>query len=112
MNKRRTFSGIYALAVLILGVWLDEHGMKLASQIVVITALALLTPVGIAVVGKGFRRTSFWVALGCCVLFHALLLWHFLPSLPFSTLGVEILFGIPECFCFSLVSAKIVELYP
>jgi len=103
---------MYGLVILILGVWLDEHGMKLASQTVVMTALALLAPVGIAVVRKGFRKASFWIALGSCVLLHALFLWHFLPSLPFSTLGVAILFGIVECFGLSVVSAKIVELYP
>jgi hypothetical protein len=111
VNKRKLFSGMYGLAVVILGIWLDNRGMRLASQIVVISAFALVGPVGIVVVAKRFRKTSLWLVLGCCALLHAIILWRFLPSLPFSTLGVAILFGVVECFGLAFATAKVVEVY-
>ena len=74
------------------------------------TALALLGPIGIAVVSNKLLERPFWIALVTCSLLHGLLVWRFLPSLPFSTLGVAILFGALECFGLGIVSAKIVQL--
>lgn len=111
VNKRRVLSGLYGIAVVILGIWLDNHGMKLASQIVVITAIALVGPVGLAVAARGFRKKWFWLSLSVCALLHIVLLWSFRSSLPFSTLGVAILFGIVECFCLAFASAKLLDLY-
>ncbi len=111
VNKRRVLSGLYGLAVVILCIWLDNHGLKLASQIVVITAMALVGPVGIAVVAIGIRKKWFWFALGVCGLLHIVLLWSFRSSLPFSTLGVAILFGIVECFGLAFASVKLLDLY-
>jgi hypothetical protein len=111
VNKRKTISGMYGLVVVILAIWLDERGMKFASQIVVITAFALLGPVGVAIIAKALRKGSFWAALGCCAALHAVIIWRLLPSLPFSTLGVAILFGGVECLAFVIASAKVIKVY-
>ena len=112
MNKRKVLSALYALAVVAAGIWLDNRGMKLASQIVVITAYALIAPVGVAIVTRRLWKAWFFVVvLTACALFHTVLLWSLQGSLPFSTLGVAILFGALECFALALVSAKVSEMY-
>jgi hypothetical protein len=111
MNGRKVLSGLYGLAVVIFGIWLDSRGLKLASQLVVMTAMALLGPFGLALVAKGFWKTWFWIALVCCTLFHIALLWSFRTSMPFPTLGIAILLGIVECFALAFASAKVLDVY-
>jgi hypothetical protein len=111
MNKRKVLSGLYGLSVVAAGIWLDSHGMKLGSQIVVITAFALLGPVSVAVVTKGLWKAWFFVALVSCALFHAVLLWSLHSSMPLSTLGVAILFGVLESLGLAVASAKVSKVY-
>ncbi len=98
MNRRKILSGLYGLAVVIIGIWLENHGRKLASQIVVMTAIALLGPVGL-------------VALVCCALFHIVLLWSFRGSMPFRGLGTAIILGVIESLGLALASAKVFDVY-
>ena len=42
---------------------------------------------------------------------YIVILWSFRSSLPFSTLGVAILFAIVECFGLAFASAKLLDLY-
>jgi hypothetical protein len=111
MNRRRILSGAYGLIVVILAIWLDAHGRKLQSQILILTAFALAGPVGVAAVTKGFQQLSFRVALPSCAVIHGLFLWKIAGKLPFQTLGVAILVGSAEALVLVILSAKITEMF-
>ncbi|MGH9642074.1 MAG: hypothetical protein ACRD3Q_06570 [Terriglobales bacterium] len=85
--------------------------MKLTSQVFVMTAIALLGPVAMAIVAKGYRRTWFPIMLVCCVLFHIALLWSFRGSMPFRGLGAAFILGALECLGLTFASAMALDAF-
>ncbi len=111
MNKRKVLSGLCGLAVVAVGIWLEAHGMKLASQLVIMTAFALAAPIAVGVVRSAFRTGWLGIAIASTVLLHLFFLWNVRRSLPFSGLGVAIIFGTIECFVLLFVTAKLMDVY-
>jgi hypothetical protein len=73
--------------------------------------LTLVGPVAIAALRKAFRNTWFWIAIVFSALLHGAFLRGIRRSLPFTGLGVAIIFGTVECFVLLLVSAKLLDAY-
>jgi hypothetical protein len=111
VKSRKILSGAYGLAIVCAAIWLEAHGLKLQSQIFSLTAIAMVAPVGVADVSKGFLQAWFWIALLCCATLHTLFLWQIKAQLPFRTLGIAIMWGLAECLVMILVSVKVLDLY-
>lgn len=103
-------SALYGAAVFGIGIWLESRGQKLESQIFVMTAIALLGPIGIGAVKGAFFKTWFWVAVAFSAVLHIAFLWRVWHSLPFSGMGVAIILGTIECFVLLFASAKVLDI--
>jgi hypothetical protein len=111
VNSRKVISGLCGGAVVAICIWLERQGKELESQIVLLTVLALVAPVGMAIVNRGPRKMWFYVAVTCCSALHVLLLWSIRRSTAFSSLGAAILVGFIECLVLMFVTAKIIDAY-
>lgn len=112
MTRTKILSGAYGGVIVAFGIWLDIHGYERGSQVFVLTALAIPTPIAFGLMVKGLRQRWFWIALVCCSLLHLLFLRSLQGKLPFSSLGAVILLGFAEILVFLLVTAKVMDSDP
>lgn len=90
---RRQVSALGGGVVALTALWLESHYSHMHSQILILSAMAIIAPVGLAWVTGEFRKLWFWIALPLCVFIHILLLLRF--HLPFeSTSNAFVVGGI------------------
>ena len=105
-------SACYGAALCGVAIWLDAHGHELASQVFILSAMAVAAPVAIGMMVNGFRQSWFWIAFACCVSLHLALLFALLGRLPFSKGDNAIILGALEALALVIVTAKIMDSHP
>jgi len=106
----RVVSSICGLIAICIAIWLESHGMKVASQIFIWSVVALSVPVGMGVVSGELRETWFPLGLMSSVGLHILLVWGLRTDLPFPNALVAILIGGIESLGLAVIAGKIRDL--
>lgn len=112
MSGRKVISGCYGATVIGIGIWLDAHGHDLASQIFILSAMAIAAPVALGLMVKGLRQSWFWIALVCCVSVHLAFLFALSSRLPFDNGEYAIILGALEMLTLTIITAKIMDSHP
>jgi hypothetical protein len=112
MSRTKLISGCYGATVVGIGIGLDAHGHDLASQILILSAMAIAAPVALGMMVKGLRQSWFWIALVCCVSLHLAFLFALSGRLPFDNGEYAIILGALEMLTLTIVTAKIMDSRP
>jgi hypothetical protein len=112
MSRRKVISGCYGAAVCGIGIYLDACGHDLASQIFILSAMAIAAPLAIGMMVKGLRQSWFWIALVCCMSLHLAFLFALSGRLPFDNGEYAIILGALEALTLAIVTAKIMDSHP
>ena len=102
---------LLGLPIVIIGIWLDEHGHRLGAQLFVMTSLALLGPIGVGILAHALKKHWFWVALLITVSLHVAFHWSRIHSLPLQSLGAAILLGAVEACVLAILTVVIQGMY-
>jgi len=78
----RTLAGMYGLVAISITIWLESKGMRLESQVFIWSAIALLGPLGMALITRELWRLWFWVALAASGIIHAAVVLVLRTNLP------------------------------
>lgn len=111
MNERRVVGGLYGFFAVAVAIWLNAEYGQLVAQVFILTAFAIVAPVGMAAVTKGFRRLWFPIAFVVCLGVHAALVFAIRSSLPLHSMLAAILLASLETVGLALVSVNIRSWY-
>jgi len=103
----RTLAGMYGLVAISITIWLESKGMRLESQVFIWSAIALLGPLGMALITRELWRLWFWVALAASGIIHAAVVLVLRTNLPAPNAFGPLFFGGVEAVGLGIVSAKI-----
>lgn len=105
MNKTETrlISGLVGGLLVVIAI-IFENRLSTHERMVQISLWTLLV-VAMAILGnyKYIRQRWFWQSLGVGFILHSVIVITFLRSMPFSSLGIVILFAFPEAILWQII---------
>jgi len=105
-TRAKLFSGALGLILLIIAVVLENNfpNNEKTAQIIVWTLIAVSLPVMANY--NHIRRLWFWKSILVGTIVHGVIVISFLPSMPFSSMGIVMLFAFPETILWMIVFLK------